>query len=78
MSKRVGAIIDDDLYRRVKTVASQEGVTVSSFIEQALVQHLGSREVAASRSLGDSTWGIISIDKETFEAVMLEPGYLDS
>ena len=78
MSKRVGAAIDDDLYQRVKVAATEDGITISSLIEQALIRHLKSREVSASRSLGDSTWGIISIDQETFEAVMQEPGYLDS
>ena len=78
MSKRVGVAIDDDLYLRVKVAATEDGITISSLVEQALVQHLKSREPATSDNVVDSTWGIISVDRETFEAVMHEPGYLDA
>ncbi len=77
MSVEVGVSIGDDLYLKVKEAATEDGVTVSVLIEQALIRHLGSRSNGEAKSFADSTWGIIPADRETVEAVLREPSNLD-
>ena len=77
MSVEVGVLIDDDLYLRVKEAATEDGISVSVLVEQALIHHLGSRIDGEAKSFADSTWGIIPADRETVEAVLREPSNLD-
>ena len=77
MSVEVGVSIDDDLYLKVKEAATEDGLTVSGLIEQALIRHIGSRIDEEAKSFADSTWGIIPVDRETVEAVLREPSNLD-
>lgn len=77
MKKKIGTTIEDDLHRRIKAAAAEDGITVSRLIERALEHHLNRRRAVRTRSAVKASWGLIPTDRETVEAILNEPSYLD-
>lgn len=43
MGKLRGLYVDDDLHRRIKTLAAQEGITIREMVEKLLTDELKNR-----------------------------------
>ena len=91
MKKKTKIAIDDDLLRRAKEAANERGIAFDLFVENGirkqLVEHsvrkakrkawLTDPEIQARKRRVEEYWENISIDRETLEAILREPSYLD-
>ena len=91
MKKKTELAIDEDLLRRAKAAALEIGADFDLFVENGirkqLVEHsarkakqkawLTDPEIQARKRRVEEYWGNISIDRETLEAILQEPSYLD-
>ncbi len=91
MKKKTELAIDEDLLRRAKVAASEDGVDFDKFVENGirkqLVEHsarkakreawLTDPEIQAMKRRVEEYWGNISLGRETIEAILREDSYLD-
>lgn len=91
MKKKTELAIDEDLLRRAKAAASEIGADFDLFVENGirkqLVEYstrkakrearLKDPEVQARKRRVEEYWGNLSLDRETIEAILEEPSYLD-
>ena len=91
MKKKTEIAIDEDLLRRAKAAASEIGADFDLFVENSIRKQLveysirkakqealrTDPEVQAVKRRVEAYWGNISIDRETLEAILEEPSYLD-
>ena len=91
MKKKTELAIDEDLLRRAKEAAEEEGIDFAKFVENGIRKQLveySSRkakrkarltdpEIQARKRRVEKYWGNISLDRETIEAILKEDSYLD-
>ena len=91
MKKKTELAIDDDLLHRAMEAAEEVGVDFDMFVENGirkqLVEYsdrkakrearLKDPEVQARKRRVEEYWGNLSLDRETIEAILEEPSYLD-
>ncbi len=91
VKKKTEIEIDEDLLRRAKEAAEEEGMNFTKFIEDAIYTRLSKhhtwkarlktplteREIQKRKSAVEKSWGFMPVDREIVEAALREPGYLD-
>ena len=89
--KKVVVEIDEDLRRQAEEAAEEMGMELCGFVEDAirerLVRHeywktkrdarLKELEARNGKSAVEKSRGFMNVDRETVEAILQEPGYLD-
>ena len=91
MKKKTELAIDEDLLRRSMEAAEETGTDLSRFIEDAirdrLFRHqswktrrklrLKELELQKGKSVVEKSRGFMNVDRETIDAILQEPSYLD-
>ncbi len=75
MKKKIGTVIDEELFVRVKQLAAARGQTFSNVMEKALRMYLEREEDAErsqKRNLSRSTKGALKVSLSDLKAVMEE------
>jgi DNA-binding transcriptional MocR family regulator len=73
MRRKVGTILDADLYERAKAAAQRRGVTTNAMIEEALTRYLAGAERAAS--VVRETRGSYSVSRRALRAALHDDLY---
>ncbi|GEM_PF-1708092 len=75
--KKVGTVLDEELVRRAKVAAANEGIPLSQLLEKALQAYLGA-PARGKRGIVKEMWGTIPIDPALFRRMMDdEPSAID-
>jgi len=66
-AKKIGTVLDEELVRRAKVAAANEGIPLSQLLEKALQAYLSQ---SRKRSIADEMWRTIPIDPALFKRMM--------
>ena len=91
MKKKTELAIDEDLLIGAMEAADETGVDLSKFIEGAIRERLFGHEywkaqrelrmkeieLQKGKSVVEESRGFMNVDRETIEAILQEPSYLD-
>ncbi|MBM4137224.1 MAG: hypothetical protein FJ241_10405 [Nitrospira sp.] len=81
MKKKVGTILDEELFFRVKKAAVIQRKSLSQLLEDALETYLTITEKETKetqKNISRSTQGVMSISKDLLKAIMEEEGVYES
>jgi predicted transcriptional regulator len=71
IKKKIGTVLDEELYRALKLYAASQNKPISEVIEEALSQYLRREK----RGVVEETYGTIKIDQEVLEEILEEDYY---
>jgi hypothetical protein len=78
MKTKVGTVLDQDLLRRTRSVAAQEGKRLNQVIEEALSDHLKRKGKTNGPGVATRTAGCLRLSKDRLDRILEdEPGILD-
>ena len=70
MRQKVGTVLDEELLKKAKVRASQEGKALNELFEAALQTYLSRHGGTSGRRLVDESWGVFRVTpKELREAL---------
>lgn len=78
MKRKVGTVLEKELFSRAKRAAVREKKTLSLLLEEALREHLARLEGRASvrgKSLVEETRAVLKVHKKLLGAVLAEEGF---
>ena len=78
MKRKIGTVLEEDLLRRAKILAAEEGKPLQRILEEALQEHLESRATPKKTRVVASTWGIIKADTALVRSIMEEESALET
>jgi hypothetical protein len=82
MKIKVGTVLDEKILYRAKKTALDEKISISRFLEEALVSYLNTREKGSrargKRNIAQSTHGIMKVSPKALKAVMEEEGLYEA
>ena len=79
MKKKVGTILDSDLYFKAKKAAVAEKKSISILLGEALENYLVSAESGkTSKNIALSTHGAMKISADEVKDILAEDNFLDS
>jgi len=66
--QKVGTVLDEEVFRKAKQCAAADGKTLSSFIEEALMDYMVRRETG--QSAVDRMWGLFRLPPDALREVV--------
>ena len=78
MKRKIGTILEEDLMRRAKILAAEEGKPLQRILEEALQEYLESRSRPKKARVVASTWGIIKADPALVRSILEEESALEA
>lgn len=64
MRQKVGTVLDEDILKRAKVRAAQEGKAFSELLETALQAYLSRQGRTSGRRLVDESWGVFRVTRK--------------
>jgi hypothetical protein len=76
MKKKVGTILDEDIFFTAKQMALRQKKTLSKFLEDAITSYLASH--GKKGSIAEQTQGILKISPEALKEIMEDESFFES
>jgi hypothetical protein len=76
MKKKVGTILDEDIFLMAKQMAVMQKKTISQIIEEAINAYLSSQ--SKKSSIADQTQGILKISPKELKKIMEDEPFFES
>jgi hypothetical protein len=78
MKAKIGTVLDQDLLRRTRSAAAQEGKRLNQVIEEALSDHLKRKKKINAPGVATRTAGCLRLSKDRLDRILEgEPGILE-
>ena len=78
MKRKIGTVLEEDLLRRAKILAAEEGKPLQRILEEALQEHLESRAMPKKVRVVASTWDTIKADAALVDFILEEESAIEA